>query len=59
MKPGAGEEKFKLQGATLTPTVLAGNVILANGGFKPTLTYSISNFKVKNIENGLTLMRGT
>ena len=51
MKPGAGEEKFKLQGATPPPTVLAGNVILANGGFKPT----ISNFKVKNVENGLTL----
>ena len=58
MKPGAGEEKFKLQGATPPPTV-TGNVILANGGFKPTLTFSISNFKVKNVENGLTLTRGT
>ena len=59
MKPGTGEEKYKLQAATPPPTVLAGNVILANGGFKPTLTYSISNFKVKNVENGLTLTRGT
>ena len=58
MKPGACEEKFKLQGAMPRPTVL-GNVILANGGFKPTLTFSISNFKVKNVENGLTLTRGT
>ena len=49
MKPGAGEEKFKLQGATPSDTVF-GNVILANGGFKPNLTYSISNLKVKNVE---------
>ena len=58
MKPGAGEEKFKLQGATPSHTVF-GNVILANGGFKPTLTYSISNVKAKNVENGLTLTWGT
>ena len=58
MKPAAGEEKFKLQGATPPPTVI-GNVISANGGFQPTLTFSISNFKVKNVENGLTLTRGT
>ena len=29
---------------------MLGNVILANGGFKPNLTYSISNLKVKNVE---------
>ena len=57
MKPAAGEEKFKLQGAKPPPTVI-GNVISANGGFKPTLTFSISNFKVKNVENGLTLILG-
>ena len=50
MKPGTGEEKFNLQGATPPPTVI-GNVILANGGFRPTLTYSISDFKLKNDEN--------
>ena len=57
MKPAAGEEKFKLQGAKPPPTVI-GNVISANGNFTPTLTFSISNFKVKNVANGLTPTRG-
>ena len=53
MKPGAGEEKFKLQGTTPPP-----HVISDNGGSKPKLTFSISNLKVKNVENGLTPDRG-
>ena len=57
MKPGAGEKKIKLQGTMPPPTVI-GNVISANGNFTPTLTFSISNFKVKNVENGLTLTQG-
>ena len=36
-----------------------GNFPTANGGFWPTSTFSMSNLKVKNIENGFTFALGT
>ena len=45
-----------LQGATPPPTVL-GNIILANRGFKPTLTYSMSNFKVNKAKRSAKQQR--
>ena len=33
--------------------------LTAHGGFWPTFTFSMSNYEVKNVENGLTKVMGT
>ena len=33
--------------------------LTAHGGFWPTFTFSMSNFEVTNVENGLTKVMGT